>query len=287
MHHRRIVLAGLLAALSVPALITFTRGQAAPGPLPASLRVLVPAGARLEIEGALTHQTGEVRRFQSPPLPPDRDYDYSLKVTWAGRTEVRTVRVRGGQETVVDLRPAQATGPARLAEGGPRQGPAPSEGPDGARALAARYKRPTAIPYPPDNPYSDAKARLGQSLFFDPRLSGSNWISCASCHNPSFAWGDALPKAIGHGMRELGRRTPTVLNLAWSELLFWDGRASSLAKCHSEWRFTDDSFHDTGLPGSDRGRGDVLSEIEVSQFAFKTPTLRNVTRRAPTCTTGV
>src|SRR5207248_6637262 len=49
-----------------------------------------------------------------------------------------------------------------------------------------------------------------------------------SSFNPGFAWGDGLSKGIGHGMKELGRRTPTILNLAWAELLFWDGRASSL-----------------------------------------------------------
>src|SRR5262249_26848561 len=54
------------------------------------------------------------------------------------------------------------------------------------------------------------------------------WTSCASCHNPALSWGDGLPRAIGHGMQQLGRRTPTILNLAWGHLLFWDGRASSL-----------------------------------------------------------
>jgi cytochrome c peroxidase len=65
-------------------------------------------------------------------------------------------------------------------------------------------------------------------LFFDPRLSGANYISCASCHNPALSWGDGLPRGIGHGMTILGRRTPTVLNLAWADLLMWDGRKASL-----------------------------------------------------------
>jgi cytochrome c peroxidase len=51
--------------------------------------------------------------------------------------------------------------------------------------------------------------------------------------------------------------------------------------CHSGWRFTDDSFHDIGIPGTDRGRGTILPNIEVMQHAFKTPTLRNVAGRAP------
>ncbi len=93
---------------------------------------------------------------------------------------------------------------------------------------AKHFKRPDSIPFPSDNQWSAARENLGHMLFFDPRLSGSGSQSCASCHNPSFGWGDSLPVAVGSGMNKLGRRTPTVLNLAWTELLFWDGRASSL-----------------------------------------------------------
>jgi cytochrome c peroxidase len=91
-----------------------------------------------------------------------------------------------------------------------------------------RFSRPSVIPFPADNAYSPQKEELGRMLFFDPRLSGSGWISCATCHNPGFAWGDGLPKAIGNGMNTLPRRTPSILNLAWSEALFWDGRAETL-----------------------------------------------------------
>jgi cytochrome c peroxidase len=94
--------------------------------------------------------------------------------------------------------------------------------------MKALYVRPETIPFPEDNAFTPEKATLGQMLFFDPRLSGANYISCATCHNPSFAWGDGLPRGIGHGMTVLGRRTPTVLNLAWTELLMWDGRKASL-----------------------------------------------------------
>jgi cytochrome c peroxidase len=90
------------------------------------------------------------------------------------------------------------------------------------------YVRPSSVPFPADNGYTPEKAHLGEMLFFDPRLSGSNWISCANCHNPSLAWGDGLPRGLGHGMKELGRRTPTILNLAWADLLMWDGRKKDL-----------------------------------------------------------
>lgn len=245
-----------------------------------------------------------------------------------------------------------------------------------ANKLLASYARPKDIPYPKENTYSTSREGLGKALFFDPRLSGSNWISCATCHNPALSWGDGLPKGIGHGMGTLGRRTPTILNLAWGELMFWDGRAGSLeeqalgpiqaagemnlsheklleklvgipaykplfekaypgegitketigkaiatfergvisgeapfdrwvkgdgkaipesakrgfeifngkgkcATCHSGWRFTDDGFHDIGVKGEDIGRGKLLPDIPAVQFAFKTPTLRNVNHRAP------
>ena len=94
--------------------------------------------------------------------------------------------------------------------------------------LKLDYTRPADVPYPEDNAYTGDRELLGRMLFFDPRLSGSNWISCASCHNPGFSWSDALPRAVGHGMQQLGRRTPTILNLAWAPALFWDGRAESL-----------------------------------------------------------
>ena len=100
--------------------------------------------------------------------------------------------------------------------------------PSAARMFLDQYKRPETIPFPADNHYTPERELLGRTLFFDPRLSGSNWISCGTCHNPALSWGDGLPKAIGHGMKVLGRRTPTILNLAWGEALFWDGRAETL-----------------------------------------------------------
>lgn len=53
------------------------------------------------------------------------------------------------------------------------------------------------------------------------------------------------------------------------------------AECHSTWLFTDDSFHDIGLPGDDLGRGKFFPEEIKMKFAFKTPGLRNTSRRAP------
>jgi len=84
------------------------------------------------------------------------------------------------------------------------------------------------IVYPTDNPWSQDKEDLGKLLFFDPRLSGNNKMSCSTCHQPNLGWGDGLARAIGHEKKELGRNTPTIINSGYSKKLFWDGRASSL-----------------------------------------------------------
>ena len=247
---------------------------------------------------------------------------------------------------------------------------------DPVRAIwKEKYLRPAIVPFPADNPYSSNRELLGRTLFFDPRLSRSRTMACASCHNPAHSWEDGLAKPIGDGLKQEPRRTPTILNVAWADLLFWDGRAEDLehqalspitsdsemneplaamvrtvngiqgykalfaaaypcqpinqrtiaqaiatfertvisgpapfdrwingdesaitdqakrgfdlfngkaacVQCHSGWNFSDNGFHDIGVESSDRGRGAILP-LDAMQFAFKTPTLRNVDRRGP------
>ena len=90
------------------------------------------------------------------------------------------------------------------------------------------YQRPAKVPASKANPLTPEKVALGQMLFFDPRLSGSGVISCASCHNPALGWSDALPKGLGNMGGRLGRRTPTIIDVAYGEPYFWDGRAATL-----------------------------------------------------------
>ena len=90
------------------------------------------------------------------------------------------------------------------------------------------YEPLPEMKYPADNAWSSEKEELGKMLYFDPRLSGSNWISCATCHNPGLGWSDGLPRAIGHGQKELGRHSPTVINSGYFPLQMWDGRKKSL-----------------------------------------------------------
>jgi cytochrome c peroxidase len=247
----------------------------------------------------------------------------------------------------------------------------------GRQAWQKQYLRPAEIPFPKDNPYSDAKLKLGRTLFFDPILSGSEIRSCASCHSPGLSWADGQPRAIGEKQQPLPLRTPTLLNLAWTPKLGWDGHFRDLegvamgpitsadnmnlpepdlierlsaipgyldafdaafgegditgrkvelalatfertivsneapfdrwingnesaidesakrgfdlfngkancAACHSGWAFTDASFHDIGTAQDDDiGRGRLFPTSVTLRYAFKTPTLRDVARRAP------
>jgi cytochrome c peroxidase len=246
----------------------------------------------------------------------------------------------------------------------------------GLASLKELYQRPLTIPFDRQTTYSPQLAMLGKMLFFDPRLSGAQNISCASCHNPSFGWEVPVAGAVGAQNTALGRQAPTVLNAAWSTHLFWDGRAASLeeqaagpitagaemngdfptittrlgevpeykqwfielfpkegisqasittaiatfertvvagwssfdrwvdgdetaisesakrgfvvfnedagcAACHSGWNFTDNFFHDIGMPTTDEGRFAIDPSDPLAKYAFKTPSLRNVMYRAP------
>jgi len=264
----------------------------------------------------------------------------------------------------------------RLQAAEPTTGAVPRSAPASLAELKAQYRRPETIPFPKDNPYTVEKATLGKKLYFDTRLSAANLLSCAACHSPAYGWGDGQPRGIGHNMKQLGRRSPTIVNAAFGEIFMWDGRAGSLEEqalgpiradvemnlpidqllaklkaipeyqplfkaafpkdgmtpdniakaiatyertvvsgrapfdawiegderaipeeakrgfvlfnnkggcqnCHNGWNFTDDSFHDIGLSDADVGRGKFLPAIVKMQQAFKTPGLREITRRGP------
>ncbi|MFB9270184.1 cytochrome-c peroxidase [Bradyrhizobium erythrophlei] len=249
--------------------------------------------------------------------------------------------------------------------------------PDDLATIRASYRRPDAIPFPSSNPYSEAKSALGEMLFFDPLLSGSKTRSCATCHNPSLSWADGLPRAIGEDPNGLPIRAPTLIDVAFTEPLGWDGKFKDLesvafgpiknpanmnlpepdliarlsaipayvdvfrrafgdgavtrprieaalatfersivageapfdrwikgddtaisaaakqgfqlfngkarcASCHSGPSFSDGSFQDIGTAKDDDiGRGRLFPTSAKLRYAFKTPTLRDVARRAP------
>jgi cytochrome c peroxidase len=114
----------------------------------------------------------------------------------------------------------------RVTYAGPTAGWPPPHIDDG---IAWRELGLLSLPeHPPHNPHSPAKERLGKALFFDPRLSGSGLLACASCHDPDLAWADGRTVSFGHLRRPLSRNAPSIRNVAHQATLFWDGRASSI-----------------------------------------------------------
>ena len=72
------------------------------------------------------------------------------------------------------------------------------------------------------------KAKLGEKLFFDARLSKNNTIACASCHNLAEGGDDNLQYSFGINGQEGNMNAPTVLNAVNNFRQFWDGRAKNL-----------------------------------------------------------
>ena len=81
---------------------------------------------------------------------------------------------------------------------------------------------------PRGNPITKAKVDLGRQLFFDPRLSRDNTISCASCHDPKQGWSNGERFATGIDGHVGGRSSPTIINSGYQYFQFWDGRAAQL-----------------------------------------------------------
>ena len=108
------------------------------------------------------------------------------------------------------------------------QGVRAAEPADALAVLKASFARPTFIPHPAGNPPTAAKIALGKRIFEDVELSVTSTVACASCHDSKLGFADGEPKGKGVTGRRLVRHTPSLWNVAWSPLLFWDGRASSL-----------------------------------------------------------
>jgi cytochrome c peroxidase len=114
---------------------------------------------------------------------------------------------------------------------------------------------PQKHPSPPDNPSTPEKIALGRQLFFDPILSSTGDVACATCHQPAHGWADGRATPIGIGgigtgpqralakgsnMPALLRNTPSILNVGFNGIdsegqcdpstapMFWDSRVQSL-----------------------------------------------------------
>lgn len=73
----------------------------------------------------------------------------------------------------------------------------------------------------------DLEVQLGEYLFFDPILSDSGQIACASCHNPDLAFADGIRSAIGDRRQSGPRNSPTLLDKANQPHFMWNGSSDS------------------------------------------------------------
>jgi cytochrome c peroxidase len=84
------------------------------------------------------------------------------------------------------------------------------------------------MPIPTNNPLTIEGIALGRELFYEKQLSSDNSMSCASCHFQEFAFSDDNQFSEGV-LGELGdRQAMAIINSAWDDKFFWDGRAVSL-----------------------------------------------------------
>ena len=67
---------------------------------------------------------------------------------------------------------------------------------------------------------------LGEHLFFDPRLSPSGKVLCATCHVPFRGWQDGRARAFG--LQEADRNTQSLFDVRYQRWFGWDGAGDSL-----------------------------------------------------------
>ncbi|HVY54283.1 MAG TPA: cytochrome-c peroxidase [Thermodesulfobacteriota bacterium] len=97
------------------------------------------------------------------------------------------------------------------------------------KKAAALFKPiPATAPENKENPVTQEKVELGKMLYFDPRLSASDLISCNTCHNMGTGGVDLQETSVGHKWQKGPRNAPTVLNSVFNIAQFWDGRAKDL-----------------------------------------------------------
>ena len=115
--------------------------------------------------------------------------------------------------------PAPAAEPAA-------QAPAPTKGPD--RAALRERARAIFGDLLDASSGRSPKIALGRMLYYDPRLSKSQTISCNSCHDLARFGVDGEPTSPGHRGQRGDRNSPTVYNAALHVAQFWDGRAADV-----------------------------------------------------------
>jgi len=88
-------------------------------------------------------------------------------------------------------------------------------------------------PLPPEAisaqyPMTTELINLGRTLYYDPRLSINQKLSCNSCHPLDHYGMDSLPTSLGHDGKPVKRNAQTVYNAAFHIAQFWDGRSPTV-----------------------------------------------------------
>lgn len=98
--------------------------------------------------------------------------------------------------------------------------------PNELSAEAFKYEPTRPIPPPPS--VNGRKVALGKTLFYDPRLSSDNTLSCASCHNPKTGGANHRQFSESVNKRMGNINTPTVFNASLNTLQSWYGEPVDL-----------------------------------------------------------
>lgn len=120
------------------------------------------------------------------------------------------------------------------------------------------------IPAPPDNPVTQGKVELGFRLWFEPKLSANNRMSCATCHSHLSGFSNGEANAIGVVGKRGKRNVPTTYGSAYIHEAFWDGRAKTLEE-QALMPIQDPIEMNETLPNAIR----KLGEIEYYRWKFK------------------
>lgn len=126
---------------------------------------------------------------------------------------------------------SDAVDAAKTAEGKPETAAPVAIDTAGLRkaALDVFAPLPKVAPLPHDKKATPERISLGAMLYFDPRMSRSQLISCQTCHNIGMGGIDGMETSIGHDWQKGPRNAPTVLNAVLNVAQFWDGRAEDFA----------------------------------------------------------
>jgi cytochrome c peroxidase len=100
--------------------------------------------------------------------------------------------------------------------------------PEEIRKILLHGPWPPPLRADPSNRVSSQPAaiKLGERLFFEPRLSGTGSVLCATCHVPFRGFHDARARAFG--LEQVERNTPSLLNVRFNRWFGWDGAQDSL-----------------------------------------------------------